>query len=82
MQLENCISNHNQNQKPKIMYQVNFYFNRQRINTMEFGTEQKAEQCLIAHADAKGMIIREDFYYASYEGTIPEEEIEIVQIEN
>ena len=63
------------------MYQVNFYFNRKLINTFTFGTEHKAEECLVEHANHKGMNIRDDFYYASLEGTIPEEEIEIVQVE-
>jgi hypothetical protein len=64
------------------MYQVNFYFNRQLIKTLEFGTEHKAEQCLIEYANECGMDIREDNYYAAWEGTIPEREIEIVYSEN
>ena len=62
------------------MYQVNFYYNGQIIKTYEFGSEQKAEQCLITHAEECGMTIREDLYYASWEGNKPEREIEIVQI--
>ena len=64
------------------MYQVNFYFNRRVIKTIRFHKEHMAEQCLIQYANEAGMNIREDNYYASWNGNIPEREIEIVQVEN
>lgn len=64
------------------MYTVNFYHNSQLINSFTFGTEQKAEQCLISHADYRGLNVREDLYYASSDGIKPETEIEIVYSEN
>ena len=64
------------------MYQVNFYFNRRVIKTIMFHKEHLAEECLIRHANECDMDIREDNYYASWNGTIPEREIEIVYLEN
>ena len=63
------------------MYTVNFYHNSQLINSFTFGTENQAEQCLISHADYRGLEVREDKYYASSEGNKPETEIEIVYSE-
>ena len=69
---------YNQKTKNK-MYTVNFYENRQLVNTFTFGTEHKAEQCLLRHASEKDLTVREDLYYASSEGNFPETEIEIIQ---
>lgn len=69
---------YNQKTKNK-MYTVNFYHNRQLVNSFTFGTEHKAEQCLLSHASEKNLEVREDNYYASSEGNFPETEIEIIQ---
>jgi len=65
-----------------IKYEVNFYSNKELINTMVFDTEHEAEFCLVSHADNESLTIREDYYYASSNGTTRSEEIEIVQINN
>lgn len=61
------------------MYHVEFYHNRKLVQEFEFGTEAKAIDCLMSHASEKSLNVREDMYYASSEGNIPETEIEIVQ---
>lgn len=63
-------------------YEVSFYSNKELVNTLVFDTEREAEFCLIANADKESLKIREDYYYASSEGTTRCEEIEIVQINN
>ena len=62
------------------MYTVNFYQNRQLVNTFIFNSEHNAEQCLLRHASEKNLEVREDNYYASSEGNFPEIEIEIIQV--
>jgi len=64
------------------MYTVSFFKNRELVNQFTFGTEHKAEQCLLRHASEKQLEVREDNYYASSEGNFPEVEIEIVYSEN
>lgn len=61
------------------MYTVNFYFKGQLIKSFDFGTELKAITCLMNHADAKGLTVSANSYYAADGGNIPEQEIEIVQ---
>ena len=61
-------------------YEVNFYSNKELVNTLVFDTEHEAEFCLVANADKESLTIREDYYYASSKGTTRCEEIEIVQI--
>jgi hypothetical protein len=65
-----------------IKYEVNFYTNKELINTICFDTEHEAEFCLVSHADNQSLKIREDYYYASSNGTTRSEEIEIVEINN
>ncbi len=69
---------YNQKTKNK-MYTVNFYHNRKFIRGFAFATENQAIDCLMRHASEKSLNVREDMYYASSEGNLPETEIEIVQ---
>lgn len=63
------------------MYKVNFFQNRQLVNTFEFGTEIKAIDCLLRHASEKQLTISNDNSYASSDGNMPELEIQIEQYE-